>query len=72
MSKAYKCDICKKFFEETSETEPINITICRYDQTHVVDMCDSCYHNIETLISDNIKAKRGSKLSLYHDAFGLF
>lgn len=68
MSKAYKCDICKNFFEEKSENRTINITIRRYDQTHFVDICDSCYHDIEDLIFGNAKAKN----HLHDDNFGLF
>ena len=50
MSKAFKCDICGKFYEDNNEFHKYHI-IDSISETNL-DLCDSCRCKIESIIEN--------------------
>lgn len=63
MARAYKCDFCKEIFEKKCENRTIGIMVDKWHNEYELDLCDSCYHGIEMLLSGNAKLQRTSKNS---------
>lgn len=59
MAKAYRCDICGKFYEKTSETDAkrIKLTLAVAKCADVkIDICDGCYEYMVKYIGMEEKA----------------
>ena len=59
MAKAYRCDICGKFYEKTEETvnQRIKLTLTVARCTDVkIDICDGCYKYLVKYIGMEEKA----------------
>lgn len=51
--KAYKCDICKVFFEKSEKAENRRIGITLAAARHAaceIDLCDECYEKVAKAI----------------------